>query len=98
MATRDEALTVAGRRATDRLLQQVHNQVPPRDGSGFPTPDQVAVVLHALADYTHIQHMLGETVRVLGEGGAWPNTEDRAHIIGRYFQAVASEIQLREYL
>lgn len=90
---RQEALTIGDRRATARLLEQVRNQVPPADGTDFPTPDQVAVVLSALADYTAIQHMLGDTVRILGAGGAWPSTEDRAHIIGRYFHALADEIR-----
>lgn len=97
---REQALTVVDRTSAERLLQSMrgHGMLEllhghDDDADDVPTLRQVAVVVRGLADYTHNQHMLGESVRVLGEGGAWPDRDDQAHVLGRYFHAVADQLR-----
>lgn len=62
-------------------------------GDPKPTPNQVAAVLHTLADHTHIVNML-ECAEVLGEdrselGIRWV----RATGLGRYFQGIGDALE-----
>ena len=62
-------------------------------GDPAPTRNQVAAVLHALADRSHNQHMLGEEVAALGSdeasfGPGWA----QATGLGRYFHALGDQL------
>lgn len=50
-------------------------------GEPEPTPGQVAMVLHALADYTALQQAL-----------RWGSAEDPAQSVGRWLHDLADEI------
>jgi len=76
---------VAGVPASERLMQQVNYRRRYTD-TGVITPQQVAVVLHALADHTAIMTMLDHR---LDETSPWPE----ATSIGRWFHDVGNELE-----
>lgn len=76
---------VAGEAASQRLMRQVsHERTVTREQ--IPTPGQVAMVLHALADHTAImsalQHRPDST-------SPWPE----ATSVGRWFHDVANDLE-----
>jgi hypothetical protein len=63
-------------------------------GEPAPSRNQVAAVLHALADHTHNMHMLGDDVRDLGKerdnfGALWAQTTG----LGRYFHGLGNHLE-----
>lgn len=82
-ATPDRRPHVAGQPAADRLLQQIQQEA--RTGGTPPTPTQVAIVLHALADHTAIQAALTHRP---DPTSPWP----AATSVGRWFHDVADQI------
>lgn len=79
------SLTVAGQPAKDRLMEAVvreHNFY----GGECPSPHQVAIVLHALADHSAIMEMLQYNVDFKSP---WP----QATSIGRWFHALGHEME-----
>ncbi|HEY6934292.1 MAG TPA: hypothetical protein VI452_12925 [Marmoricola sp.] len=91
----DPVMTVAGEHAADRLLrsQKLYSEVY-LHGEEPPTPQQVAAVLHALADHTLLAHLVGPDVAELGR--------DRAHLgdgwaqasgIGRFLQRMGDWLE-----
>lgn len=74
--------------ATTRLLDAIDRQH--RSGlyqnSDKPTPKQVSMVLHALADHTAIMKMLKHR---LEKTSPWPE----ANSIGRWFHDVGSDLE-----
>ena len=71
--------------AADRLMAQVRNQRL-MEGVEHPTPEQVAIVLHALADHTAIMQALCWTSIAWTQGEAATN-------VGRWFHAVADDLE-----
>lgn len=105
---RAAALRIGDKTAAERVFQQVQyrsRRVALRhsfdgDIEEFPTLRQVAAVMHALADYTHNQHMVSDQVKeVFGEDF---NTfgrvyHDQAVALGRYFHALGDEMEWRAF-
>lgn len=94
-----DPMMVAGEHAADRLLraQKLEPGSPYLAGEEPPTPNQIAAVLHALADHTLLMHLVGDEVATLGE--------DRAHLgpgwqqataIGRFLQNMGNRIERAE--
>lgn len=75
--------TVAGEPAADRLSTQIIRRNRTSD-EPLPSPQQVGVVLRALADYTHMQ------MAVLGG-------PDPAHNVASWMHAVANQIERQEW-
>ncbi len=75
--------TVAGEPAADRLCKQIiqRNRL---SSEPVPSPQQVRVVLRALADYTHME------MAVLGG-------PDPAHNVASWMHAVADQIERQEW-
>lgn len=96
-----------GEHAADRLVRQqaitsdlyLHGEPP-------PTTRQISAVLHALADFTLQQHMLGDEVLVLGDRPGqriWPyGTEDirwaQAVGIGRLFHGMGDHLDEQAFV
>lgn len=88
-------LLVGKQHAADRLMQsqKLHHGSPYLGGSEPPSRQQVAAVLHALADHTLIEYMLNGA-RIIGA--------DRAHLgdewalttgVGRYLQRMGDWLE-----
>jgi hypothetical protein len=75
--------TVAGEPAADRLRKQIIQRNRLSDEPA-PSPQQVMVVLRALADYTHMMAAV--------DGGA-----DPAHNVASWMHAVADQIERQEW-
>lgn len=93
---REQDDQVFARYYADRLLstQPVSRGVEQPDGHRTPIPaEQVAAVLHALADHTHNQHMLtvAEEHLLARPHDMWPGIDS----LGRYFHALADSIEAR---
>lgn len=75
---------VAGEAMSKRLMRSLDYRLHP----DMPrlTPEQVAVVMHALADHTAIQEALRYSV---DHDGPWPF----ATSIGRWFHAIADQLE-----
>lgn len=78
-------ILVAGKSAAERLLGQIHQETRRIEG-GAPTPAQVAMVLHALADHTAIMEMLKHRP---DPTSPWKE----ATSIGRWFHDVGDEME-----
>lgn len=104
----DNPYIISGEHIADRLMRQQTLQEGslPLHGDPPPTKRQVAAVLHALADPTLDQHMLGPAVLALGddrrkaiwEGPSAPNRQERrAWALGigieRMFHGVGDELE-----
>jgi hypothetical protein len=88
-----------GQHIADRILsnQKVQEGSVYLRGEAAPTPQQVAAVLHALADHSLIMHMLSDDVKHLGAdnaelGGKW----EQATGIGRWFQGLGDALDFRK--
>lgn len=83
---------ISGQPAHERLMQAVHREAnfylsqPKNHGNATPTPIQVAVVLHALADHTAIMSMLNHRH---DETSPWPH----ATSVGRWFHDVGHDLE-----
>lgn len=83
---------VAGEYAGDRLMAAVRREAqfylnqPMHAGNAMPTPIQVAIVLHALADHTAIMEMLEHRP---DPTSPWPH----ATSVGRWFHDVGHELE-----
>jgi hypothetical protein len=76
---------VVGERAADRLMRSLDYRMPA--GVEPLTPEQVAVVLHALADHTAL-----EAARVyLPDSSPWPTSTS----IGRWLHDTADQLEGR---
>lgn len=84
------AYNVAGQHAADRVMRQQAITSPVYlHGEQPPTANQVAAVLHALADFTHNEHMLSDEVADLGRDRLEHGTKwAQATALGRYFHAL----------
>lgn len=89
---KDRPVAIGTEAAWRRLMFQVTLEGRTRPGPP-PTPQQVAMVLHALADHTALEHArvwdrradrLGSTI----EDSPWPTTTS----IGRWLHAVGDDI------
>lgn len=78
-------------RAAERLMTQVRNEARGKFGVEPPTEDQVALVLHALADFTAINSALSYSPDPTEPG---PH-EGRAISMGRWLHAVGRALDLR---
>lgn len=93
--SRAPAYDLNGEHPADRVYrQQAISSDVYLKGETAPTKNQVAAVLHALADHTHNQHMLGADVEALGAdradlGEGWAQTTG----LGRYFHALGSWLE-----
>lgn len=94
MSTAD-AYTIAGTHPADRVMaaQSLRSDVY-LHGDPPPTRNQVAAVLHALADHTHNVHMLSDAVAALGAdrdhlGPGWAHASG----LGRYFHALGDHLE-----
>lgn len=87
---------VVGQHAADRLMsaQAISSDVN-LHGDPPPTRNQVAAVLHALADFTHNQHMLSDEVAHLGADHLNPYGEAWAQAtgLGRYFHGLGDWLE-----
>ncbi|KQO98393.1 hypothetical protein [Leifsonia sp. Leaf264] len=90
-----DPFVLAGQHPADRLLEAQKLSSPVYlHGDPAPTRNQVAAVLHALADHTHNEHMLGDAVAELGAdranlGPAWAQVTG----LGRYFQRLGDYVE-----
>ena len=79
-------IKVADKPATDRIIFSIRQQARRIDGE-VPTPNQIAMVLHALADYTMnvsmLKHRPDTTSPLIPE----------ANSIGRWFHDVGDEFE-----
>lgn len=89
------AYDLNGKHPADRVY--THQAISSRvylKGELPPTKNQVAAVLHALADHTHNSHMLSEDVTALGTdrdhlGDRWAQTSG----LGRYFHGLGTWLE-----
>lgn len=85
-------IRVAGEPAVRRLMKAVDRQArfylqqPMHERDSMPTPIQVAIVLHALADHTAIMEMLKHRP---DETSPWKE----ATSVGRWFHDVGSQLE-----
>ena len=77
--------TVAGEPAHLRLMRSIDTR---RFNEGCPTPNQVAMVLHALADHTAILEMLKHR-----PDETTPLQPPEATSVGRWFHDVADDLE-----
>lgn len=94
--TTNTAFNVAGTHPAERIFNaQARSSDVYLHGEEPPTANQVAAVLHALADFTLNQHMLSEDVASLGAdrkedfGDSWA----RATGLGRWFHALGDHLE-----
>ncbi len=91
----DSTFLIGGEHAGDRLMRQQALTSPSHLGDESPpTPRQVAAVLHALSDHTHLKHILSDDVTRLAADRPGPNQQ--ADAIGRYLQAIADYLRSGE--
>lgn len=82
---------VSGKPAAERLMKALDNRLT---GEPKPNKNQVAMVLHALADHTAIMQMVNYDMR-----DTYPNRDQKTKYwptetsIGRWFHAVGSELE-----
>lgn len=76
--------TVAGELAADRLMRSLDYRLSP-DGTPELSREQVAVVLHALADHSALMAALGYA---RDESSPWPE----ALSVGRWLHAVGDDL------
>lgn len=81
------SIRIAGQDAKDRLMDAVVREHQFYGGE-CPTPHQVAIVLHALADHTAIMQMIQHRP---DPTSPWPE----ATSIGRYFHDLGHEMEQR---
>lgn len=83
MSAEDQAMMIGEQHAAERLMasQKIEPGSPYLAGEAAPTRQQVAAVLHALADHTMLSHLNSEQVLALGD--------DRAHLGGTWRAATA---------
>lgn len=81
------SIRIAGQDAKDRLMEAVTREHQ-LHGGGRPTPLQVAIVLHALADHTAIMYMLKHRP---DPESPWP----QATSVGRFFHDLGYEMEGR---
>ena len=80
-----DAFDLDGENPAERVMAQVSwnpRTVP-------PTREQVALVMHALADFTHQKHMLSDSVA----GLARDDWERQASGLGRYFHGLGDYLE-----
>ncbi|WIE81168.1 hypothetical protein [Curtobacterium sp. MCSS17_016] len=87
-----ETFHIAGEHAADRLMRQqaLTSQVY-LGGDQPPTPRQVAAVLHALSDHTHLTHLLSDDVAALAADR--DGRSQQADGAGRYLQGIADHLR-----
>jgi hypothetical protein len=89
------SIKIAGENATARLMCQVKREAqfylsqPMHKGEQTPTPIQVAIVLHALADHTAIMEMIKHRP---DPTSPWPE----ATSVGRFFHDLGHELEVIE--
>lgn len=95
MTNFDEAFTLGDGHVAQRILgsQKLQQGSVYLDGDDAPTPNQVAAVLHALADHSLINLILSDTVKELGAdradmGEQWVQSTG----VGRWLQKVGDEM------
>lgn len=90
-----DAYVLCGEHPADRVYRaQATSSDVYLHGDPPPTRNQVAAVLHALADFTHNEHMLSDAVKELGKdrenyGSRW----EHASGLGRYFHHLGDALE-----
>lgn len=89
-------ISISDQNVAERIFGSVLNQTHGRD----LTREQVAAVLHALADYSLNQRMVSEQVADLAIAPLWndePYEPELAHGLGRWFHGAADMLAQPEY-
>ncbi len=96
---KDDPMLIGKEHAADRLLrsQKLNLGSPYLHGEEPPSPNQVSAVLHALADHTLNERMVGPLVEEMGQdrghlGPYWAQTSG----LGRFLQRMGDWIEYRE--
>ena len=92
----DNAFTLNGQHPADRVASDpaISSDIY-LHGDPAPTRNQIAAVMHALADLTHQNHMLSRAVTRLGvdRSDAPRSAGDQAAGLGRYFHALGDHLE-----